>query len=177
MRESVLVWMQATASDEFLSRHTYSLAAEYLDLYYSHPQTSQEVSDTDDLQALAAACLSIAVKLDECYRLRLDRLSIISTVEKPFIIAKEIQLAVRLQYFLRRNSYSRVLDELLDAWDRSPLNSLRQNFFSNEESSYQRYRNIYHLIDRMNITARLSDFQTAAYTCMFKILGDSANLR
>lgn len=169
--------MQATASDEFLSRHTYGLAAEYLDLYYSHPLTSKSVSDTDDLQALAAACLSLAAKLDESYRLRLDRLSYLAAVAKPLIIEKEMQVALRLGYKLRHNTYSRTLDEMLDEWDRSPLNTLRHTFFAEDETSYQRYRNIYHLMDQANISCRIASHTESARMCLIRIVGDCPNVR
>jgi hypothetical protein len=109
--------LQATASDEFLSRHTYTLAAEYLDLFYAHPQTSRELRDTDELQAVASACLSLAAKFDESYKFSLDRLSKLASIEKSFIIAKEIELAIKLSYRFYRNTYSRMIDELLYRWD------------------------------------------------------------
>lgn len=70
-----------------------------------------------------------------------------------------------------------VLDEMLDRWDSSELNIYKESFFENDEHSYQRYRNIYHVADRLNMTEKAKDLEVWAGVCLIKVLGDTEHVR
>lgn len=69
------------------------------------------------------------------------------------------------------------MDEYLYNWDRSPLNINQENFMTDNEESYQRFRMVYFLIDEINSQRRIESVNEDIAICMLKVLGDTPELR